>query len=139
SRRRSIFPGVGDGPPPGSAGGPPATPAEVAAEPAPPSPAGEAWRLAAAFAGYALLAALYLRPIWRVLGTHLAAGLGDPLFNLYILKWVAHEAHLGFAGFWDAPFFYPAHDVLAYSDHLLGPGLAAAAFTALVPDGMPRW
>jgi hypothetical protein len=99
----------------------------------------EAWRLAAAFAGYALLAALYLRPIWRVLGTHLAAGLGDPLFNLYILKWVAHEAHRGFAGFWDAPFFYPAHDVLAYSDHLLGPGLAAAAFTALVPDGTPRW
>ena len=105
----------------------------------PQSAAGEAWRLAAAFAVYALLAALYLRPIWRVLGTHLAAGLGDPLFNLYILKWVAHEAHRGFAGFWDAPFFYPAHDVLAYSDHLLGPGLAAAAFTALVPDGVPRW
>lgn len=105
----------------------------------PLSAAGEAWRLAAAFAGYALLAALYLRPIWRVLGTHLPAGLGDPLFNLYILKWVAHEAHSGFAGFWNAPFFYPAHDVLAYSDHLLGPGLAAAAFTSLVPDGMPRW
>jgi hypothetical protein len=105
----------------------------------PRSAAGEAWRLAAAFAVYALLAALYLRPIWRVLGTHLPAGLGDPLFNLYILKWVAHEAHRGFAGFWDAPFFYPTHDVLAYSDHLLGPGLAAAAFTALVPDGVPRW
>jgi hypothetical protein len=105
----------------------------------PPSAAGEAWRLAAAFAGYGLLAALYLRPIWRVLGTHIAAGLGDPLFNLYILKWVAHEAHLGFAGFWDAPFFYPAHDVLAYSDHLLGPGLAAAAFAALMPAGVPHW
>ena len=102
-------------------------------------PAGEAWRLAAAFAAYGLLAALYLRPIWRVLGTHLPAGLGDPLFILYVLKWVAHEAHRGFAGFWDAPFFYPAHGVLAYSDHMLGPGLAAAAFTALVPDGMPCW
>jgi hypothetical protein len=105
----------------------------------PLSAAGEAWRLAAAFAVYALLAALYLRPIWRVLGTHLPAGLGDPLFVLYILKWVAHEAHRGFAGFWNAPFFYPARDVLAYSDHLLGPGLAAAAFTALVPAGLPRW
>jgi hypothetical protein len=105
----------------------------------PLSAAGEAWRLAVAFAVYALLAALYLRPIWRVLGTHLPAGLGDPLFVLYILKWVAHEAHRGFAGFWDAPFFYPAHGVLAYSDHMLGPGLAAAAFTALVPDGVPRW
>jgi hypothetical protein len=101
--------------------------------------AGEAWRLAAAFAGYGLLAALYLRPIWQVFATHIPAGLGDPLFNLYILKWVAHEAHRGFAGFWDAPFFYPARDVLAYSDHLLGPGLAAAAFAALVPDGMPQW
>jgi hypothetical protein len=105
----------------------------------PLSAAGEAWRLAAAFAVYALLGALYLRPIWRVLGTHLPAGLGDPLFVLYILKWVAHEAHRGFAGFWDAPFFYPAHDVLAYSEHLLGPGLAAAGFTALVPAGLPRW
>jgi hypothetical protein len=92
-----------------------------------------------ALAGYALLAAFYLRPIWRVFGTHITGGLGDPLFNLYILKWVAHEAHRGFAGFWEAPFFHPAHDVLAYSDHLLGPGLAAAAFTSLVPAGLPRW
>jgi hypothetical protein len=63
----------------------------------------------------------------------------DPLFNLYLLKWVAHEAHRAFAGFWDAPFFYPARGVLAYSDHLFGPGLAAAAFASLVPEGMPRW
>src|SRR6202035_3487957 len=49
------------------------------------------------------------------------------------------EAHRGFAGFWNAPFFYPARDVLAYSDHLLGPGLAAAASPALVPAGLPRW
>lgn len=111
--------------------------------------AGGAWRqaanrhevcgLAAALAAYAGLAGLYLRPIWRYLGTHIAPDLGDPLFVLYILKWVAHEAHRGFAGFWDAPFFYPAKGVLAYSDHLLGPGLAAAAFTALMPEDMPRW
>jgi hypothetical protein len=100
---------------------------------------GEAWRLAAAFVAYALLAALYLHPIWSVFTTHIAPDLGDPLFNLYILKWVAHEVHLGFAGFWDAPFFFPVRSVLAYSDHLLGPGLAAAAFTSLVPEGLPRW
>jgi len=104
-----------------------------------PSAAGEAFRLAAALVAYTLLAALYLRPIWSVFATHISPDAGDPLFNLYILKWVAHEAHRGFAGFWDAPFFFPARNVLAYSDHLLGPGLAAAAFTALVPEGLPRW
>ncbi|MBV8203200.1 MAG: hypothetical protein JOZ15_21510, partial [Acidobacteria bacterium] len=104
-----------------------------------PGAAGEAWRLAAAFAAYAALAVAYLRPIWSRFTTHILPDPGDPLFNLYILKWVAHEAHRGFAGFWRAPFFYPARDVLAYSDHLVGPGLAAAAFTSLVPEGLPRW
>jgi hypothetical protein len=104
-----------------------------------PSRSGELWRLAAALAVYVLLAALYLRPIWRVFATHIAPDPFDPIFNLYVLKWVAHEAHRGFAGFWDAPFFYPARGVLAYSDHLLGPGLVAAALAALVPTGMPRW
>jgi hypothetical protein len=112
----------------------PATAAERAT-----SRAGEAWRLAAALAAYAVLAVLYLRPIWRLFATHIAPDPFDPIFNLYVLKWVAHEAHRGFAGFWDAPFFYPARGVLAYSDHLLGPGLVAAAFASLVPAGMPRW
>jgi hypothetical protein len=125
---------------PSADGRPPAGVADrpSGAEPA-PSAGGEAWRLAVAFTAYALLAALYLRPVWSVFTTHLAPDVGDPLFNLYILKWVAHEAHRGFAGFWDAPFFFPVRSVLAYSDHLLGPGLAAAAFTSLVPEGLPRW
>jgi hypothetical protein len=101
------------------------------------------WRLAgalaAALAAYALAAGFYLRPIWRVLGTHVSPDPYDPVFNLYVLKWVAHEAHRGFAGFWDPPFFYPARGVLGYSDHLLGPGLAAAALTSLLPPDMPRW
>lgn len=116
----------------------PTSATDLPADPA-PSTAGEAWRLAVAFVAYAVLAALYLRPIWRVFATHIAPDLGDSLFNLYLLKWVAHEAHRGFAGFWDAPFFYPARQVIAYSDHLLGPGLAAAALTSLVPEGLPRW
>jgi len=101
--------------------------------------AGETWRLAVALAAYGVLAALYLHPIWRVFGTHIAPDLGDPLFNFYLLKWAAHEAHRGFAGFWDAPFFYPARGVLAYSDHLLGPGLLAGAMASLTPAGLPRW
>jgi hypothetical protein len=101
------------------------------------------WRLAAALAAalaaYALAAGFYLRPIWRVLGTHVSPDVFDPVFNLYVLKWVAHEAHRGFAGLWDPPFFYPARGALAYSDHLLGPGIAAAALTSLLPQGVPRW
>jgi hypothetical protein len=124
---------------PGAGAGPttPSTPATDAASAA--GAAGEAWRLAVALIAYASLAALYLRPILGNLATHISPDLGDPLFNLYILKWVAHEAHRGFAGFWNAPFFFPARNVLGYSDHLLGPGLAAAAFTSLVPAGLPRW
>ncbi len=105
----------------------------------PPSRGGEAWRLVVALAAYALISTLYLRPIWTNFATHIAPDVGDPLFNLYILKWVAHEAQRGFDGFWNAPFYFPARDVLAYSDHLAGPGLAAAAFAALVPEGQPRW
>ncbi len=52
---------------------------------------------------------------------------------IYLLKWVGHEAGRGFAGFWDAPFFYPSRGVLAWSDHMLGPGLAATAWNAVVP------
>ncbi|HVT61038.1 MAG TPA: hypothetical protein VHR45_21930 [Thermoanaerobaculia bacterium] len=118
----------------------PPTPLDCAAWPPAPAqtearrPALESWRLALAAAAYTALAAFYLRPIWRLFASHIAPGGGDPLFNLYLLKWVAHEAHRGFGGFWDPPFFFPEHGVLAFSDHLLGPGLAAAAFTSLVPS-----
>jgi hypothetical protein len=123
----------------------PADPTPGPAQPAARRPGGwpRRWRpaaaLALALAAYALAAGLYLRPIWQVLGTQVTPELIDPVFNLYILKWVAHESHRGFAGFWDPPFFYPARGVLAYSDHLLGPGLAAAAFTSLLPRETPRW
>jgi hypothetical protein len=88
---------------------------------------------AAALAALHLVAAVYLRPIGSLWRTHIAPNQGDPLFNLYLLKWVGHEAARGFAGFWDPPFFYPEKGVLAWSDHLLGPGLAAAAWNAAVP------
>jgi hypothetical protein len=49
---------------------------------------------------------------------------------------VAHEVHRGFAGLWDAPFFYPERHALALSDHLLGPGIAAAASMTLAPNAI---
>jgi hypothetical protein len=94
----------------------------------------ERWRLALALAGYGALATLFLRPIWSSFGSRLTPPTADPLFNLYLLEWVAHELPRRFSGFWSAPFFFPARNVIAHSDHLLGPGLAAAGFTALVPN-----
>lgn len=103
----------------------------------PPGRGGGRWSAIAAglaaLAGFYALAAAYLRPIWQVWRFDLPPNEGDVVFNLYLLKWVGHEVRRGFAGFWDPPFFYPHHGVLAWSDHMLGPGLAAAAWNALVP------
>jgi hypothetical protein len=72
-------------------------------------------------------ATLYcLRPIWEVFGNSLAPNAADPLFSVYILKWVARQIHLGFPDLWDANFFYPARNTLAMSDHMLGPAFAIA-------------
>ena len=84
------------------------------------------WRGTIALAVYSLLTLVYLRPIWETYADHLTPNAGDPLFNLYILKWVGHAARSGFAGLWNAPFFYPTRGTLALSDHLIGPGLAIA-------------
>src|SRR4029077_445995 len=45
--------------------------------------------------GLLALSLLYLRPIWRLFGTHIEPDTGDPVFNLYILKWGAHQIRLG--------------------------------------------
>jgi hypothetical protein len=92
---------------------------------------GRRWALhGLAFSVFLALSLLYLRPIWRVFGTHIAPDLGDPLFNLVILEWGAHALSAGisglFSGFWNAPFFYPAHGVTALSDHLIGPAALSA-------------
>lgn len=100
-----------------------------------PAPPRWSWQ-AAVLAAYSGLALLYLRPIWRCFDTHITPDPYDPVFNLYLLKWVAHEVHRGFAGLWDAPFFYPERHALALSDHLLGPGIAAAASMTLAPNAI---
>lgn len=52
---------------------------------------------------------------------------------------MAHEVHRGFAGLWDAPFFYPETHALALSDHLLGPGIEAAALMMLGPNAIAAY
>jgi hypothetical protein len=75
---------------------------------------------------YAAATLYYLRPIWEVFGSSLAPNAADPLFSVYILKWVVRQIHLGFPNLWDANFFYPARGTLAMSDHMLGPALQVA-------------
>lgn len=71
-----------------------------------------------------LIAALvYWSPILVDPVGRVAGGNGDPLFIAYIVTWVA--SHFGDAALWHPPFFHPATDVLAYSDHLFGLGAAA--------------
>jgi len=93
-----------------------------------------AW--AAAAAAYSLLTLIYLRPIWRVGGDHIPFVQGDPLFNLYVLKWSAHQIRLGLPDLWNANLFYPTHGALALSDHLLGPAAQLALFLLIVPNAI---
>lgn len=62
---------------------------------------------------------------------HLSPDHQDPLLNLYLMKWGAHQWSLGLADVWNANFFFPTRGALAMGDHLLGPALALAAITAL--------
>jgi len=60
-----------------------------------------------------------MRPLVARLGTAVPNDLGDPLLNTWILWWDSRHLPLTPA-WWNAPAFYPLHDVLAFSDHLLG-------------------
>jgi hypothetical protein len=55
-----------------------------------------------------------------------AAGLGDPLFTMWRLAWVAHQVRADPAHLFDANIFYPERGTLTYSDAILLPALLAA-------------
>ncbi len=52
--------------------------------------------------------------------------LGDPLFSMWRLAWIAHQLPRAPLHLFDANIFYPARHTLAYSDPLLLPGVLAA-------------
>jgi hypothetical protein len=70
---------------------------------------------------YTAPALFYLRSLWGAAGERLLGRSGDPVFNLYVLKWGVHQLRLGLPDLWDANFFYPLRGVLTFSDHLIGP------------------
>jgi hypothetical protein len=116
-----------------------------------PPPARLLPRALPAAALYGALTLVYLRPIWRVFGHSLTPNAGDPLFSVYILKWVVRQIHAGFPNLWDANFFYPARGTLALSDHMLGPAFEIAflgntvagynllVFSSFVLCGIATW
>ncbi len=63
-------------------------------------------------------------------GSRIPGDLADNRFNNYILEHV-YEWLLGKHALWDAPFFYPFPDVLAFSSNHLGSVLFYAAFRQL--------
>ena len=85
---------------------------------------------------YTALTCVYFWPLPRLGGDHIGPDLGDPLFNLWVLKWGAHQIGLGLPDVWDANIFYPTKGTLAFSDHLLGPAAQLFLFLKVVPNAI---
>ncbi|HEY2294577.1 MAG TPA: hypothetical protein VGM86_28080 [Thermoanaerobaculia bacterium] len=85
---------------------------------------------------YSALTLVFFWPLPRLAGDHLGPDLGDPLFNLYVLKWGAHQVGLGLPDVWDANIYYPTRGTLAFSDHLLGPAAQLFLFLKIVPNAI---
>jgi len=98
------------------------------------------WRRALPWLGLALLftagCLVYFWPLPLLWGDHIGPTLGDPLFNLWVLKWGAHQIRLGLPDLWDANIYYPSRGALAFSDHLLGPAAQLALFETVVPNAI---
>jgi F5/8 type C domain len=73
----------------------------------------------AATAVYAALTTALTWPLARQSGSRVANDLGDSLLNMWLLAWNARVLPLTEA-WWNAPQFYPASGVMAFSEHLLG-------------------
>ena len=75
--------------------------------------------------GFSLLTLTQTWPLLRHLSSVLPNDLGDPVLNTWILWWNAQVLPLT-SGWWNAPMFYPARDVMAFSETLLGLSLLAS-------------
>ncbi len=85
---------------------------------------------------YTAVTLIYFWPLPRLWGDHMGPDLVDPLFNLYVLKWGAHQIGLGLPDLWDANIYYPTRGTLAFSDHLLGPAAQLFLFLKILPNAI---
>ena len=82
------------------------------------------------FGAYLALTLAYTWPLVLNLGHGVAHDPGDPILNAWILWWSTQAMPLT-QHWWNAPSFYPAVGVLAFSEHLLGLAPIAAPLIAL--------
>ena len=85
-------------------------------------PSRREWLLAFVVVGGATVLLLHQ----QVLAFTSVPDLGDPLFSMWRLAWVAHQLPRDPQHLFDANIFHPAVRTLAYSDAMLLPGLIAA-------------
>src|SRR4051812_45632256 len=85
------------------------------------SAAARDWRLTLAYvtALLAVLTCAYTWPLVLHAPSAVAHDRGDPLLVTWILWWSTHAVPLT-AAWWNAPAFYPATGVFAFSENLLG-------------------
>lgn len=68
---------------------------------------------------YGVVAALYVRPLFSHLTTHLAVDAGDPALNAAVLWWNASVVPFTPA-WWHQPWFHPAEGVTTFTENLTG-------------------
>ena len=83
-----------------------------------------------ALIAYAAITVAITWPLAVSLGSAVPADAGDPVLSAVILWWNAHRLPFTEA-WWNAPFFFPAPDSLALSDHRVGLGLLSTPLLRL--------
>jgi hypothetical protein len=82
-------------------------------------------------------------PLALRIGSHLPLGTEGsatvPLFNLWTLMWNAGRLQDGYAGYWDAPIFYPETGTFALSEPQPLTGLVFAIFAWAVRNPLPAY
>lgn len=76
--------------------------------------------MALVFAALAAIALVMTYPLWVHPTRTLPSDLNDTLLTTWIISWDSQRMLHGLRGLWDAPFFYPYHNSLAFSENLLG-------------------
>ncbi len=94
-----------------------------------PAPEGFWRRTAIASLGMALALAILLHN--QLLHMYSVPDLGDPLFSMWRIGWVAHQIVTDPAHLFDANIFYPERLTLTLSDPMILPALTAAPLLAL--------
>lgn len=68
---------------------------------------------------FAVLAMAMTFPYPSRLATYVPGDYGDSMFNLWVVRWIAHATPDGFGAIWDTNIFHPSQDTLTWSDPLL--------------------